>query len=160
MKVTLKLNKDSRGRLLGGSIVVDRQNGPKIYSESAFWHQLKTELQKQGYDVIKKLMWKDGHLTDDNLYYVRSRKYTPDSFMISAGDSAIRFVYEDYNDPGVQDSLSVDASMEDEAAEKALARSQYQQAKKSRTTYRAGARAVKRASASADSGESGIGRLL
>ena len=113
----------SGNRLVGGSISVHRDGGPKIYSESAFWHAVKQELQRQGYDVIKKLMWKDGHLKDDNEYYVRSRKYLPDSFMIFQDDYAIRVAYDDYNKSGVMTAMSIDAAMTDEAADAYLARS-------------------------------------
>ena len=82
--------------------IVRRSDSRKIYSESAFWHAVKRELQKQGYDVIKKLMWKDGHLVDDNQYYVRTRKVNkPESFMVYQTDFAIRFAYEDYNTLGM-----------------------------------------------------------
>ena len=107
----------SGNRLVGGSISIHRDGGPKIYSESAFWHAVKQDLQRQGYDVIKKLMWKDGHLKDDTEYYVRSRKYLPDSFMLSQNDYAIRAAYDDYNKSGVMDALSIDAAMNDAAAD-------------------------------------------
>ena len=134
------------GRLVGGSIAIYRDDEPKIYSESAFWHAVKRELQKQGYDVIKKLMWKDGHLKDDNEYYVRSRKYLPDSFMISQTDYAIRSVYDDYNKEGKMSMLAIDASMEDEAADAYLAKkSKYSVSRKAKS---------KRASTTA-----GVGRI-
>ena len=47
----------------------------KYYTESAFFYQIKKELQKQGYDIIKKIMSKDGHLIggDTYPYYIRER---------------------------------------------------------------------------------------
>ena len=45
----------------------------KFYNESVFLHALKKELISQGYDVIKKRMWKDGHLVDDAQQYIRAR---------------------------------------------------------------------------------------
>jgi hypothetical protein len=42
--------------------------------ESRLLHHIKQELNKQGYDLIKKRMWKDGHLMDDNQQYLRTRK--------------------------------------------------------------------------------------
>jgi hypothetical protein len=112
MEIKLQLIKEG-GRVTGGSAKVLRDGGPKIYSESAFWHAVKRELQKQGYDVIKKLMWKDEHLVDDTQYYVRSRKYTPDSFMLSQNDYAIRFVYDRYNSDG-EVTLMADGSLSEE----------------------------------------------
>ena len=43
-------------------------------AESNFLYNVKKELIKQGYDVIKKRMCKDGHLTDDTHQYIRTRK--------------------------------------------------------------------------------------
>jgi len=135
------------GRLTGGNVDIYRDNGPKIYSDSVFWYAVKRELRKQGYDVIKKLMWKDGHLKDDNEYYVRSRKYLPDSFMISQTDYAIRSAYDDYNQDGKMSALAIDASLEDEAAEAVLA--------KHKTRYSAGSRSSK----SRRAGATGLGRI-
>ena len=146
MRVDLKLN-ISNGRLTGGHVTVYRDGGPKIYSDSAFWHAVKRELQKQGHDVIKKLMWKDGHMVDDNQYYVRSRKYTPTSFMLSQTDFAIRSVYDDYNKEGKATFFAIDASMEDEAAEEVLA--------KRKTRYSTGSRSSK----SKRAGTAGLGRI-
>jgi len=51
-------------------------DGEKYYTESAFYHALKKELIKMGYDVIKKLIQKDGHLMGDRyMYYIRERKW-------------------------------------------------------------------------------------
>ena len=78
-----------------------REEGdPKIYSESLLLYRVKQELIKQGYDVIKKRMWKDGHLVDDTQSYIRSRKDNKDSFAIWDTSYAIRFTYEDYNKDG------------------------------------------------------------
>ena len=46
----------------------------KFYSESVFLHHVKKELLSQGYDVVKKLMWKDGHLVSDTQHYIRDRE--------------------------------------------------------------------------------------
>lgn len=42
--------------------------------ESRLLHLVKQELNKQGYDLIKKRMWRDGHLVDDLQQYLRTRK--------------------------------------------------------------------------------------
>ncbi len=112
MHVELRLHKEE-GRVTGGSAKVIRGTGPKIYKETAFWQDVRRSLMKQGYDVIKKLMWKDGHMVDDTQYYVRSRKYTPDSFMLSQTDYAIRAVYDEYNKEG-EVTLAVDGSLSGE----------------------------------------------
>jgi len=45
-------------------------------TESAWWYDLKKTLNAQGYDLIKKVMSKDGHMVggDDYPYYLRDRK--------------------------------------------------------------------------------------
>jgi hypothetical protein len=71
----------------------------KLYNESLLLHKVKLELIKQGYDVIKKRMWKDGHLMgDDTTQYIRSRNPKADNFiMVYDGDYALRLSIEDYN---------------------------------------------------------------
>lgn len=63
------------------NIVIEREKGdPKFYghlagsAESKLLYALKIELNKQGYDLIKKRMYKDGHLVDDIQQYLRTRK--------------------------------------------------------------------------------------
>ncbi len=58
-----------------GNVHVYREvTDPKRYkSDSHFLYHLKKALQRLGYDVIKKLMWKDGHLVDDHEHYIRER---------------------------------------------------------------------------------------
>jgi hypothetical protein len=41
--------------------------------ESTFLHDVKKELNNQGYDFIKKRMYKDGHLVDDRQQYLKDR---------------------------------------------------------------------------------------
>lgn len=72
MKVELNLEK-------GVCLVTKEFNDPKFSGvinaagESKLLHHVKNELIKQGFDVIKKRMWKDGHLVDDLQQYVRTR---------------------------------------------------------------------------------------
>jgi hypothetical protein len=42
--------------------------------ESRLLYHIKKELNKRGYDLIKKRMWKDGHLVDSMQQYLRTRK--------------------------------------------------------------------------------------
>lgn len=77
------------------SVIVTREaTDRKIYKESLFYYLAAKELKKQGHDVVKKLMYKDGHMVSDNQYYIRERKWK-----WSAYDNyfALRFVYERYN---------------------------------------------------------------
>tara|TARA_R100000963_G_scaffold33722_1_gene26261 strand:+ start:297 stop:743 length:447 start_codon:yes stop_codon:yes gene_type:complete len=78
----------------GFAVVVERGTSPKIYSESALMHKVKLELRSQGYDVIKKLMWKDGHMVDESQHYIRERNY---AWAIYDPEWVIRRTYEDYN---------------------------------------------------------------
>jgi len=86
---------------------VEREDGPKIYDESILLFAVKCSLRAQGHDVIKKLMWKDGHLVSESQHYIRTRKaptsdsYDQSRFMIWDTEYAIRRVTEPYNEDGV-----------------------------------------------------------
>lgn len=65
----------------GNVCIVRREEGDPKFSgvvngagESRLLYHVKNELNKQGYDLIKKRMWKDGHLMDDMQQYLRTRK--------------------------------------------------------------------------------------
>ena len=67
----------------GNACVVTREAGdPKYYGvvnaagESKLLYHVKKELNKQGYNLIKKRMHKDGHMVDDLQQYLRARKDT------------------------------------------------------------------------------------
>lgn len=53
--------------------------------ESLLLYHVKTMLLRMGYDVIKKRMWKDGHLVDDSRQYVRTRGDVPYGFYVTYG---------------------------------------------------------------------------
>lgn len=59
----------------------------RFKNESHFLHHLKKALQARGNDCIKKLAWKDGHLVDDYMYYIRERKF---GWYVYDGDHQIR----------------------------------------------------------------------
>jgi len=71
MKVRLQTNR---------CIVIREPGDPGFYGnlnaagESKLLHHVKKELNKQGFDFIKKRMWKDGHMVDDMQQYLRERK--------------------------------------------------------------------------------------
>ena len=67
---------------------------PKLYNDSRLLYQVKRQLQKQGFDVVKKLMWHDGHLVDDHQHYLRERRW---KFCVYWDQWAIRNACEDYN---------------------------------------------------------------
>jgi len=69
-----------RFELAEHSITAIREGGdPKFYGvqfargESRLLHQIKIVLNNNGFDLIKKRMWKDGHLVDDLQQYLRVR---------------------------------------------------------------------------------------
>jgi hypothetical protein len=43
-------------------------------AESQLLYRIKGILNKRGYELIKKRMWRDGHLMDDNQLYLRTKK--------------------------------------------------------------------------------------
>ena len=61
-------------------VVLRSGNDPKYYGtrraagESKLLHALKMELNKRGFDFIKKRMWRDGHMVDDMQQYIRERR--------------------------------------------------------------------------------------
>jgi len=71
-------------------------------AESWFLHRVKQELIKQGFDVIKKRMWKDGHMVSDDQQYIRSRSglKTPEEFAIYNENYAIYDAGEEFNRSG------------------------------------------------------------
>lgn len=77
---------------------------PAVKDESQLLHRLKKLLVARGEDVIKKLMWKDGHMVDDRQHYVRSRNPRKEgSYAIHDPEYAIRNAAEEYNKKGQVD---------------------------------------------------------
>lgn len=79
----------------GNEVTITREPGDKKYygtiggkGESLLLNAIKQELNKQGYDLIKKRMWKDGHLVDSLQQYLRTRKK-------GAGKADI-YIYSDF----------------------------------------------------------------
>jgi hypothetical protein len=67
--------------IMDNTCVVTKEEGDprfsgKVYSagESRLLYHIKLNLNAQGYDLIKKRMYKDGHLVDDTQQYLRTRK--------------------------------------------------------------------------------------
>jgi hypothetical protein len=55
--------------------VTKEKEDPRFYSESHFLYFVQQELKKQGYNVVKKLMHKDGHLVSETQHYIRQTNY-------------------------------------------------------------------------------------
>lgn len=114
------------------TITVEREAGdPKFYkgsgwtgargevtsdvAESRFLYWLKNILnEKYGFDLIKKRMWRDGHLVDDMQQYLRTRKPTSKGPKVMIWNShwAITGLDQDFNQGKAV--LSVDSMFEDE----------------------------------------------
>lgn len=77
------------------------RNGGWGSAESRFLYHVKKELIKQGYDVIKKRMYKDGHLMgDDDMQYIRSRKINKEAFCIYDPSWAVRDLINQFKTEG------------------------------------------------------------
>ena len=59
----------------GATLVIEREeDDPKFYGgESRLFYRIKNNLNSMGFDLIKKRMWKDGHMVDDLQQYLRTR---------------------------------------------------------------------------------------
>jgi hypothetical protein len=88
-------------------------------AESRLLHQVKLILNRRGYDLIKKRMWKDGHLFGtEHTQYLRSRviKSTP-SICIYHADHAIEIAAEVFNKLGrVELAVEYGLTEEDDGA--------------------------------------------
>lgn len=77
MKVTISFDKETGS---GTCTVVREWNDQKFYGnrdakgESRLLYHIQRELRKQGYDFIKKRMYKDNHMVDQIQQYLRQRK--------------------------------------------------------------------------------------
>lgn len=96
MKVTLKHSGHPEAY---GTCTVEREaEDQRFYSDSTLMHHMKKELIRQGYDLIKKLMWKDGHLMDDRQQYLRSRNVKDENLiMIWWPHYAVHNAFPDFN---------------------------------------------------------------
>jgi len=90
----------------GNICIVEREStDPKFYGivnaagESRFLYHLKEHLNKQGYDLIKKRMHKDGNMVDEMQQYLRTRnKKSPfPHIYIYNHKWAIEGIEEDFN---------------------------------------------------------------
>lgn len=87
------------------SLTIQREPGdPKFYGnlaaagESALLYFLKKHLNRQGYDLIKKRMDKDGHMVSQYQQYLRSRARRGRAIMIYSPIFAIKGISEPWND--------------------------------------------------------------
>jgi len=74
MKVMVRLNR----KRTSGTVLVRRETGdpwlPSTWpGESRLLHLVKKALNAKGWHLVKRRMWRDGHLTDDARAHLRSR---------------------------------------------------------------------------------------
>jgi hypothetical protein len=95
-------------KLMATAMEITREEGdPKFHKSnwcldplSTLLHHIKKILNKSGCDLIKKRMWKDGHMYgDDILSYLRTRsnKSPGPHIYIYDGAYAVRCAAEDFN---------------------------------------------------------------
>lgn len=71
----------------------------KYYRESPLWYAMQQCLKREGYDVVKRITTKDGHLYgNDSTYYLRDRRWR---FCLTDDNYMLRFLYETWNHEGV-----------------------------------------------------------
>jgi hypothetical protein len=70
-------------KIINHNCIITKESGDPVFSgvknaagESRLLHHIKNILNRQGYNLIKKRMWKDGHLMDDMQQYLRTKKPT------------------------------------------------------------------------------------
>lgn len=81
-------------------IVKDPIDKP-IKDESQLLYHVKNHLTRQGHVLIKKRMWKDGHMVDDKQQYVRSKNLRKDPFCVYNSTWQIADAHWEYNERGV-----------------------------------------------------------
>jgi hypothetical protein len=61
----------------GRTLTIKREKGEKaVKNESGLLHSLKGKLNSMGFDLIKKLAYKDGHMVSEYVHYLRARAGT------------------------------------------------------------------------------------
>ena len=87
-----------------GKVEIIREAGDQTFygvrdarGESRLLFATKTILNQQGYELIKKRMWKDGHLVDELQQYLRTKKGVTPAFAIWNDRWAIEGAEVDYN---------------------------------------------------------------
>jgi hypothetical protein len=98
MKVQFLLN--SKDKYNGKCTITKEAGDEKFYSESVLLYHVKNILNKDGHDLIKKVMSKDGHMVggDTYPYYLRDRK---SKYCIYDPNYCLRSIAEDFNERGV-----------------------------------------------------------
>ena len=83
-------------------LIIKEDSDPKFYRESTLLYHIKKMLNQDGYNLIKKLMWKDGHLVSDSQHYLRTKNKSCNKPHICMWDNdyQIRLLHKDFNNNG------------------------------------------------------------
>jgi hypothetical protein len=76
-------------------IITASDDKEKYRTETAFFYALKLAMQANGLDVVKKRMWKDGHMTDNYNLYIRDRKW---KYCVVDPQHCVRAIYTEFNE--------------------------------------------------------------
>lgn len=80
---------------------------------SRLYYRIKEILNDEGYGLIKKRMWKDGHLVDVERQYLATRNPNGQNFCIYDNQYALRDARDEYNKEGkVTLHVEMEAGME------------------------------------------------
>jgi hypothetical protein len=100
MIVELDLENDTCKVIKEAGDPVFRRSGWAL-AESTFLYHVKIALMRQGYDVIKKRIWKDGNIVDETQQWIRTRKFgtytAPNEFAIFNLAYALCDLGEEFN---------------------------------------------------------------
>jgi hypothetical protein len=96
--------------IIGSTVRVTREpSDPKFKdgswgdAESRLLYHVKRILNARGMDLIKKRMWRDGHMVDDRQQYLRSRLKNAKCICIRNLSWQIAGADKDFNERGVVD---------------------------------------------------------
>lgn len=91
-----------QGKCIVTKEACDRKYYPSGWAtaESQLLFTIKKKLVAMGFDVIKKRAWKDGHLVDDTLHYIRTRKFDGNWWYAYNMVYCIQGLEQDWNNHG------------------------------------------------------------
>ena len=78
----------------------DTKISKNVQGDSSLMYQLKNLLNQEGFNMIKKRMWKDGHMTDESNQYIRqssTAKKTDPHFYIYDSETAVYYIKERFD---------------------------------------------------------------
>jgi len=97
MKAEIKMNETG---IHGTCTVIKEDGDPKFKNESQLLYHLKNLLNTMGFSMIKKRMWKDGHLVSEEQQYLREKKKSSRQLCIYNSSWQIEGVEKEFNENG------------------------------------------------------------